>query len=68
MPIILEAIIVSVVMLLIFGASFFAFFFLALAMTPVERGLSKIIWETTNPRRRYPVPKNGTYRDFSMKH
>ena len=68
MPIILEAIVISIVMLLIFGASFFAIFLLAIAMAPVEHGLSKIIWESTTPRRKSQMQQNGTFRDFSMKH
>ena len=68
MPIILEAIIISIVMLFVFGTAFAAVFLLALAMTPIEKGLSKIIWESTTPRRKSPVQQNGTFRDFSMKH
>lgn len=68
MPVILEAIVISAVMLLIFGIAFFALFLLAVAMAPVERGLSKIIWDSTTPKRPLPPPPKGSFRDFSKKH
>lgn len=68
MSVILEAIIISIVMLFVFGAAFVTLFILALTMTPVERGLSKIIWENARPKRRPQPQQGGTFRDFSQKH
>ena len=67
MPIIIEAILVSAAMLLIFAMAFLAMFLLAISMFPVERGLSKIIWEATAPKKLRPPPK-PSFRDFSKKH
>lgn len=68
MPVIIEAILVSAAMLLIFGLAFLAIFLLAITMSPIERGLSKMIWDATKPKRREPVPLKGSFRDFSSKH
>lgn len=68
MPVFLEAILVSFGMLLIFGMAFFAIFLLAITMAPVERSLSKIIWDSTAPKRPLPPPPKGSFRDFSKKH
>jgi hypothetical protein len=67
MPIIIEAILVSAAMLLIFALAFLAIFLLAIAMSPVERSLSKMIWDATTPKR-LPPPAKGSFRDFSKKH
>lgn len=68
MPVIIEAILVSAGMLLMFGMAFLALFLLAVTMSPIERGLSKIIWDATKPKR-LPVPQpKGSFRDFSSKH
>lgn len=68
MPVIIEAILVSAGMLLMFGLAFLALFLLAITMSPIERSLSKIIWDATKPKRREPVPLKGSFRDFSSKH
>ncbi len=68
MPVVLEAILVSAGMLLIFGLAFLAIFLLAITMAPIERGLSKIIWDATAPKRPQPVLPKGSFRDFSKKH
>jgi len=70
MPVVVEAIIVSFVMLLIFSLAFLAMFLLALAMFPIERELSKIVWEATAPKykRPLPTPRKGSFQDFSRKH
>lgn len=68
MPVIIEAILVSAGMLLMFGMAFLALFLLAVTMSPIERGLSKIIWDATKPKR-IPLQKpKGSFRDFSSKH
>jgi hypothetical protein len=68
MPVFLEAIIISMVMLMIFGAAFVAIFLVAITMAPVERSLSKIIWDATTPKRPLPQPPKGGFKDFSSKH
>jgi HAMP domain-containing protein len=68
MPVIIEAILVSAGMLLIFALAFFAMFLLAITMSPIERSLSKIIWDATAPKRPLPAPPKGSFRDFSRKH
>ena len=68
MPVILEAILVSAGMLLIFFLAFLAIYLLAITMSPIERGLSKMIWDASNPKRPSSAPPAGTFRDFSRKH
>ena len=69
MPVILEAILVSAGMLLIFSLAFLAIYLLAITMSPIERSLSKMIWDATNPKRPAPTPPPaGSFRDFSRKH
>ena len=68
MPVILEAILISLGMLLIFALAFLALFLLAITMFPIERGLSKMIWDATAPKKRAPAISKGSFRDFSTKH
>jgi hypothetical protein len=68
MPIFLEAILVSAAMLFIFALAFVAMYLLAITMSPIERGLSKIIWDATMPKRPLPTAPKGSFRDFSKKH
>lgn len=68
MPVILEAILVSAGMLLIFFLAFLAVYLLAITMSPIERSLSKMIWDASNPKRPSSPPPTGTFRDFSRKH
>ena len=68
MPVILEAVFVSAGMLIIFALAFLALYLLAITMAPIERGLSKMIWDAAMPKRREPAPVKGSFRDFSTKH
>ncbi|HIJ80870.1 MAG TPA: hypothetical protein HPP76_04090 [Desulfuromonadales bacterium] len=70
MPVVIEAIVVSAVMMLIFSVGFFLVYLLAIAMFPVEKGLSKIIWESAAQKqpKTLPTPRKGTFQDFSRKH
>lgn len=68
MPVFLEAILISVGMLIIFFIAFFMLFLLALAMAPIERGLSKVIWDYTTPKKPLPAPSKGNFKEFSKKH
>jgi hypothetical protein len=62
----MEIVIVVAVMLLAFVVVFFLIFLLASAMLPVEKSLSKVIWEMTAPKRK-PTPKEeGGFKAFSQ--
>lgn len=68
MPLILEAILMSMGMLALFFLAFLVLFLLALTMAPVERELSKFIWtKTAQPPLKLPAA-GGSFRDFSKKH
>lgn len=64
MPLIIEAIFIALTMLAAFLLAFFMMFLLALFLSPIERGLSKMIWDMTTP---HGPTKGQTYRDFSKK-
>jgi hypothetical protein len=65
----IEAIFIAVAMLVAFLMAFVMMFLLALFLSPIERGLSKIIWDHAASRRPgTPGQKGPTYRDFSKKH
>ena len=66
MPVILEAILISLGMLFIFAMAFLSIYVLAITIFPIERGLSKIIWDATKPKK--PVIVKGSFRNFSSKH
>lgn len=67
MPLIVEAIFIALTMLVAFFLAFLMMFLLALFLSPIERGLSKFIWDHTSPSP--PTPQKGpSYRDFSKKH
>ncbi len=66
MPVIVEAIIVSISMFMIFALAFLAMYLLAIAMFPIERELSRMILEATTPKK--TAPAKGSFRDFSRKH
>ncbi|MBV5341594.1 MAG: hypothetical protein J0665_18895 [Deltaproteobacteria bacterium] len=68
MPVILEAIIISAAMLLIFALAFVAIYLLAITMLPIENGLSKMIWDATKQKKPVQPPTKGSFRDFSSKH
>lgn len=68
MPLILEAILMSMGMIVIFFLAFLMLYILALTLAPIERGLSKYIWtHTTPPPPKAPLP-SGSFRDFSKKY
>ncbi len=68
MPVILEAILISFAMLFIFALAFLAVYIVAVTMSPIERGLSKMIWDATKPKKPVSAPSKGSFRDFSSKH
>lgn len=68
MSLIVEAILMSMGMIVIFFLAFVVLFILALTLAPIERGLSNYIWtHTTPPPPKVPTP-TGSFRDFSKKH
>jgi hypothetical protein len=68
MPLIIEAIFIAITMLIAFLLAFVMMFLLALFLSPIERGLSKIIWDHAASRIPATGQKGPAYRDFSKKH
>lgn len=68
MPLILEVIMVVAVMLGSFFGVFLLIYLIALALFPVEKSLSKVVWDMTAPKRK-PLPQQqGGFKGFSQKH
>lgn len=68
MSMILEVIMVVAIMLACFFGVFLLIYLFALALFPVEKSLSKMVWEMTEPKRK-PLPqKPGGFKGFSEKH
>ena len=67
MPIIFEAILMSLGMIVIFFLAFLALYILALTLAPIERGLSNYIWMHTSPPPLKTPLATGSFRDFSRK-
>ena len=68
MPLIVEAILMSMGMLLLFFLAFLGLFLLAISMAPIEKELSKLVWSQTAPPPLKPASTGGSFRDFSKKH
>ena len=66
MPPIVELVVVVVAMIGSFFLIFLLMFLLALFLAPIERNLSKIIWDMATPKKR--PGQAGSYKDFSNKH
>ena len=67
MPLFVEVFVVVVVMLgAFFGVSLLIFLF-AMAMLPVEKSLSKAIWDMTAPPKRKTSAQEGGFKTFSQK-
>ena len=66
MPLILEAMLMSLGMLALFFLVFLLFFLLAITLAPVERELSRFIWTQTAPPPT-PKPQPGGFKDFSRR-
>lgn len=68
MPVFVEVVMVVAIMLASFFGVFLLIFLFALALFPVEKSLSKVVWEITEPKRK-PLPqKPGGFKGFSEKH
>lgn len=71
MPVIVEVFLVSGAMILGVFAVFFLIFLIALMMLPVEKSLSKVVWELTAPPRKKPATPQESgagFKGFSQKH
>ncbi|MGE3259981.1 MAG: hypothetical protein AB7J94_10110 [Geobacter sp.] len=71
MPIIVEVILASGAMILGVFAVFLLVFLIALMLLPVEKSLSKAVWEMTAPPRKRPAQQQDTspgFKGFSQKH
>lgn len=66
MPPIVELVVVVVAMIGAFFLVFLLMFLLALFLAPIERALSKMVWDMSAPKKR-PV-QSGSFKDFSAKH
>ena len=67
MPLIIEAVLMSMGMIALFFLAFLLLYLLALTMAPIERQLSKYIWTQTTPAPKIPAA-SGSFRDFSKRH
>ncbi|ACD94706.1 hypothetical protein [Trichlorobacter lovleyi] len=67
MPVFVEAIMVVLIMLACFFGVFLLLFLFALALFPVEKSLSKMVWDMTAPPRTKQAPQGG-FKGFSEKH
>ncbi len=67
MPVILEAIVVSMSMLVIFGVAFLALFLLAITMLPIERTLSEIVWSANASKKPSQTPAKESFREYNRK-
>ncbi len=70
MPIVIEIIMIVAVMLFCVVCVFLLLFVIASALFPVEKSLSKVVWELMTPKRKQlPSSKQqGGFRGFSEKH
>lgn len=68
MPVILEVIMVSAIMILSFFAVFLLIFLIAMMLLPVEKSLSKMVWDMTAPQGRPANPQTAGFKGFSQKH
>jgi hypothetical protein len=63
---VINAVIVTVQMMIIFGCAFFVVYLIARACLPVERGLSKFIWDHTESMK--PAGTKKSFKEFSRKY
>lgn len=70
MPVIVEAFLVSIAMIIGFFAVFALIFLVALMLLPMEKSLSKVVWELNAPPRRTPSAQESGpgFKGFSQKH
>jgi len=63
---IINAIIVTFQMLGIFICAFFVVYLIARVLLPVERGLSKYVWDHTDTMK--PARTKSSFKEFSQRH
>lgn len=68
MPLFMNAIIVSFGMILLFFLFFLVIFLIAITLSPIEKSLSKMVWDLTAPPPPPKIPVPGSFKDFSKKH
>ena len=66
MPIFFEVILIIITMMGSFFLAFMVMFVLALFLSPIEQGLSKMVWGNPPPPPKEAAPK-GSFKDFSKK-
>jgi hypothetical protein len=67
MTLIINAIMATVEMMGIFFSAFFVVYLLALFLSPIENGLSKIVWKHSSHELQKIVPKPA-FKEFSQKY
>lgn len=67
MSLVMNAIVISLGMILLFFLFFVVLFLLAITLSPIEKSLSKMVWDATTPKPTR-VPAKGSFKDFSRKH
>jgi hypothetical protein len=63
---IINAIVVTSQMMAIFFCAFFVVYLVALMLLPLERGLSKYIWDHTGTLKH--IKTKHSFREFSQRH
>lgn len=66
MSLIINAIVLTLEMLVIFFSAFFVLYLIAYLLLPVERSLSKYIWDHTDSLK--PVRPKSSFKKFSQRH
>jgi hypothetical protein len=61
-----NAILVTFQMMVIFFTAFYVVYLMALLLLPMERGLSKYVWDHTDAMK--PAKTRGSFKEFSQKH
>lgn len=67
MSLVMNAIIISLGMILLFFLFFLVLFMIAITLSPIEKSLSKMIWDATTPPPA-KIPAKSSFKDFSRKH
>jgi hypothetical protein len=63
---VLNAIAVTSQMMAIFFSAFFVVYLVAVLLLPLERGLSRFVWNHSASAKH--LPTHGSFREFSQRH
>ena len=63
---IINALVVTVQIMVLFFCAFYFVYLVALLLLPVERGLSKYVWDHTGLMK--PAGMRGSFKEFSQRH